>query len=373
MSISLLTGFDGASPRDDVGVRQVAEGRFVVYPNYRRVEGISEECIAGAGARLSVRIRNDGPSAAPVTVVADWQTESCLEYRDLGFVRLPDEDWRQIPGQRDKTTICYNLLVPPGVTALALYPEYNVEQCRRFVEHLGERGARLAVPGHSAEGRDIWLVHVPASRSGCPSLMVQARDHAYESAGSYCIEGIIDFLLSDCPSAQCLRERFEVYCLPMANPDGVHNGMSRLTAERGANLNRLVTECDLAHDAVRAAIDHVRPQVYLNIHNWQVKDVDGLLVNASAVGPAILQHIAADTEHGKRWLVESAEDWLKANGLTALREQDKSWKNYVEERFGGVGVTVEFPWPGLTPADMRAKGALFLQAYAQAAIDLGVV
>lgn len=370
--LRILTSFDGSSPRDDVGVRQIDEATFIVFPNYRRQEGIEEECLAGSGARFSTRIQNTAATAQKVTVVADWQTELYVQYRDLGFVRMPGEvDWRQIPGRHEKTQVTYDLTVPPGITSLALYPEYNYTDCCQFVERHRSAGVEVQSIGKSQEGRDLWMLHLPSPNPRAKRFVVQARDHAYESAGSFCVEGIMDMLLSGSEQSRLLRREYGVYVIPMANPDGVHNGMSRLTSERGANLNRLITRADGAHLAVRNALDRVRPNVYLNIHNWQVKDIDGLLVIEPAMAAAIMSRMPDDVAHGKKWFVESRQDWLKSQNLTDVPETSKSWKDYCLDHFGAIGVTAEFPWPGRTPADMRRTGASFLAALGFSALETG--
>ena len=368
--LRILTSFDGSSPRDDVGVRQIDEARFVVLPNYRRQEGIEEECLAGSGARFSTRIANTGKIPQKITVVADWQTELYVQHRDLGFVRMPSErDWRESPGRHEKTLVTYELTVAPGVTSLALYPEYNYTDCCQFVERYRSAGIEVRNIGKSQEGRDLWMLHVPSPNPQAKRFVVQARDHAYESAGSLCVEGIMDLLLSDNEQSRLLHREFDVYVIPMANPDGVHNGMSRLTSERGANLNRLITRADAAHLAVQNALDRVRPNVYLNIHNWQIKDIDGLLVIEPAIAAAIMARMPDDVAHGKKWFVESRQDWLKSQNLTDLLETSKSWKDYCLDHFGAIGVTVEFPWPGRTLADMQRTGASIFAALGLAVLE----
>jgi len=55
--------------------------------------------------------------------------------------------------------------------------------------------------------------------------------HAGEDAGSFYLEGLINFLLSDNESAQRAREKFVYLIIPMMNPDGVFNGTSRYNME----------------------------------------------------------------------------------------------------------------------------------------------
>ena len=67
-------------------------------------------------------------------------------------------------------------------------------------------------------------------------MLIVSRYHAYKSASSYAIEGMVQWLLSEDPWAIAALRRYVFYIVPMANPDGVVNGMGRLTAPQGADL-----------------------------------------------------------------------------------------------------------------------------------------
>ena len=121
-----------------------------------------------------------------------------------------------------------------------------------------KNGAKVELMGKSREDRDIHLVRIGKVDRTLPNFLIQARDHAYETAGSYCVEGIADFLLSGNELASYILSKFNVYILPMTSVDGVYNGMSRLTWERGANLNREFTEPDGAWDAIKKTIDRAQ-------------------------------------------------------------------------------------------------------------------
>ncbi len=378
MQVEVLTGFDGSSPYADAGVRWESERQVVLRPGLRRVAGRSEEA-PGAGSRFSTRLRNVSGAAAPLTVVADWEAPGRVGGHDLGYWRPEGAaEWTMIPGhRRGATRIEYALEVPPGTTELGLYPEFNCGACDAFVTDCARRGVGTEVIGKSREGRDLWLLTLPSPNAEARPFFFQARDHAYETAGSYAVLGVVDFLLGGAPLARYLRSKFRVHIVPMTNPDGVYNGMSRLTWEQGADMNRVQTVPDPAHDALQTAIDCVRPVVHMNLHNWTSKFTDGLLANDASIAERILVHLPADSAHHKRWQVESTADYIRKAGWADLppevvrekRRQAWSWKNYCQEQFGAVGVNFEFPWFALDTAAMRAKGARAFAALALAAID----
>ena len=121
----------------------------------------------------------------------------------------------------------YHLLLAPGLTHLGLFPEYNVEQLTGFVRELRRQGVSVELVGRSRERRPIWMINFKSPNPKAMPFFIQARDHAYETAGSYSAEGVARFLAADDPMARYLREKFSVHIMPMTNPDGVYNGMSQ--------------------------------------------------------------------------------------------------------------------------------------------------
>lgn len=368
MSIEIITGFDGSCPHFPQGVEKRGENSFLIHPGYRAKPGNSEE-VTGCGSRLSLQIKNSARASLTAELIVDWESSERTSHHDLGYARNSGaEEWTMIPGLRDGRIVVYMLTVHPGITHFGLYPEYSYETCRNFIDSLAGRGWNARGIGQSHEGRDLWQISLSSSNPRSLPFFIQARDHAYETAGSYCVEGIVDFLCSDNPTSIYLRSKFGVYIIPMTNPDGVFNGMSRLTWEQGADMNRVHTVPDPAHAALKQTIDLIRPVVFMNIHNWTDKFTDGLMSNERQIAERIQSFMPDDATHCKRWLVETLESWLKANGFSAVPEQHKSWKNYCKEQFGAIGVTFEFPWFGLNTAAMRAKGAKAFTALGLAAI-----
>ncbi|CAF0776542.1 unnamed protein product [Adineta steineri] len=68
-------------------------------------------------------------------------------------------------------------------------------------------------------------------------IVLTARVHPGESNASWVMKGIIDYLLSDEPTARILRDRYIFKIVPMLNPDGVINGCSRCSLAT-KDLNR---------------------------------------------------------------------------------------------------------------------------------------
>jgi hypothetical protein len=70
-----------------------------------------------------------------------------------------------------------------------------------------------------------------------PALFVSARVHPGETPASWVMQGMLDFLTSDSPQAQLMRQSFVIFVVPMLNPDGVVVGNNRCNLA-GVDLNR---------------------------------------------------------------------------------------------------------------------------------------
>jgi len=106
---------------------------------------------------------------------------------------------------------------------------------------------RVEVIGKTVQGRDILLLTVtnfdrPDTNKKVVWLI--ARQHAWETGGSFVAEGAIRFVLSDDPEARRLRDRVIFKFIPMADPDGVVRGGVRFNAN-GYDINRHWDEVDL--------------------------------------------------------------------------------------------------------------------------------
>jgi hypothetical protein len=82
----------------------------------------------------------------------------------------------------------------------------------------------------TAEGREVKMVSITDSEvpdKDKKNILILAMQHAGEDAGGYFAEGMINFLLSDDPEAQKARQKSIYHIVPMMNPDGIFDGISR--------------------------------------------------------------------------------------------------------------------------------------------------
>jgi len=374
--VRIVVGFDGSCPHNPAGVRREGPRKFTIYPSWRSSPGIDEEAV-GRSTRLGFKVVNAGNTSVPVDLSIDWQyhdappkdrpnfssVEEYMSYRDFVSVQRPNSDrWRTVMVDVDDSVACLRLDAPQGETEVHWHPSYNYTQSEQFVESLrGHPLVEIEKIGESPEKRNLWMLRI-TDRSTHPkkSFLIRSRVHAYESAASYNMEGMVRWLLSgEAYAAQALR-RYVFYVIPMANPDGVYNGLGSLTSPRGISLSSIPYQPDEINLPFKKAIDRVRPVVAVDLHNWQNKHTDGLL----GLDPEIREHFVRfmpdQLQFGKRWDIRDPEP------LSTEAPAKEFLRYYCQRNFGAVGVTFEFPWFGRNPQDMRDTGCQALWALLRA-------
>ncbi|XP_050812676.1 cytosolic carboxypeptidase 2 isoform X5 [Gopherus flavomarginatus] len=102
---------------------------------------------------------------------------------------------------------------------------------------------KLRVLCSSLAGNTVYLLTItspsqnPTATAAKKAVVLSARVHPGETNGSWVMRGFLDFILSDSPDAQLLRELFIFKVVPMLNPDGVIVGNYRCSLA-GRDLNR---------------------------------------------------------------------------------------------------------------------------------------
>lgn len=365
----IITGFDGACPHSDAGVTLRSNGLYEIRPSWRTTLGIGEESLGG-GSRFSIKIENLCESEQRFECYINWQDKDKvrLKYHDWITVLLAgNTEWETVDTVLKDQGVMLDMFLPPGISHIAQSPHYSYQNASMFLEARADlQGVFFSSIGRSKEGREIPLLLVDIGEKRLKlDVIIIARNHAYESAGSFCMEGILDYLLSECPLN--LLEKCRIHLLPMTNPDGVYNGLSRLTAPQGADLNRCVEQNDSAWWALKNYIDLIRPSRLLNLHNWMDKEKDGLLANTFQDAEEF-RRLMPDMHKDKYyWQLEWTELFLQQHSFESCPEEFKSWKDYTFEKFGTLAITLELPWFNRTTARMReiGKQALitFLEMY----------
>ena len=169
-------------------------------------------------------------------------------------------------------------------TAWIAYIEpYTYTRLKKLIKEVEKfPNVKIISIGQSVEGRELYQIIVKSDNHNTdsdPAVWIVARQHPWEVAGSWAVEGLIKYILSDIPDAVSIRNGITFIINPMANPDGVVNGVTRFNA-KGIDLNRHWDKSDpyssdvknapetaLLKKAMRNRCLQHRLDCWINIHN----------------------------------------------------------------------------------------------------------
>jgi len=118
---------------------------------------------------------------------------------------------------------------------IATFFPFSYERMQDYVDTVSaSQWATETFLGTSEQGKNIDLLTI--TNTAIPDtdkedIYIIGRQHASEISSSHMIKGMIDFLISNDPDAEAMRDNFIFYIVPMVNPDGVASGKSRATSE----------------------------------------------------------------------------------------------------------------------------------------------
>jgi hypothetical protein len=374
--LRIVVGFEGSCPQSLQGVKREGPNRFRILPSWRTSPGTGEDAV-GRSTRLGFKVVNGRRSPRPVELWIDWQyhdapekdvprfsgVKEYMSYRDFVVVRGPGETaWRTVMADVEDTVGQVRLHVMPGETEIHWHPPYTYTQGEQFVASLrGQPLVKIEKLGSSDDGRNLWLLRITddSPRAKKPAL-IYARVHAYESAGSYTMEGMVRWLISGEPYAAAALRQYVFHVIPMMNPDGVFRGLGKLTAPNGADPQFLTPATSRVQEILKQAIDRVQPALFIDLHNWQSKYIDGLLFLDPAVRERLVRFMPDQLQFGKHW-------WINEPTPSPAKPPEKELaRMYCQRKYNPVAVTFEFPWFGRTPDDVRAAGRTALWALLRA-------
>lgn len=381
--------------------------------NQARFESGNIGKIERDGRRIVLNLRSDNDDALPKY----WRQWFYLELTDLPvdkpveitikgagqwsyylpFYSLDNKQWFQFD-QRDvskpsKLTLRIRHKFPEGRVWLARYVPYTLTKLTEYLDKVRRSPyVELSDIGKTPEGRTIPLLTVtnPKSKKPKSRVLIHARTHPGEVGSSFLLEGLVDHLTSNAPTAKRLRDRVVFTIVPMLNVDGVVAGNNRVTP-RGVNLEgkwyarpgetrsldetRVPTEVQLLHALVdRLAQEKIPITMALNLHSSAGEPEDNAFFFPH-FGPEKKGYAKDEANlfkkqrafidlfcdaHGKHWFNEPPEDGKRAFLAKSIPET-WWWKNF---RDGVMALTIESSY-GLAgkekrwirPKDMRRMGA----------------
>jgi len=351
--IELLTGFDGANPRNQEAVVMESARRFRVRPFNE--PGSNDHY----WFRLNILMLNHGRRSEDVELIVEWPV---LErYPDFPYTYYFYGDmghWHAVRATVEGTEA--RLVVPaaPGKTFVGFYPRYSYGWYRQFIESLPENSLLLEkrVEGISACGRQIWCVRladpsVPESEK--TRLLVTARLHPYETSGSYIAEEIIRFLMDGGEEAGGILRRSVIYLLPMVNPDGVALGMNQRTGSNGVNMSYAADTDAPEISTLLGLVQKIRPELWVDVHSWPHEGDDGMWCTHQWVADGLLAQLPDGSFQNYVWNVSFVQERGTAD--------NHLWQ-WLIRTFDSGGASLSFSWFRRSEWDIRLIGRRLIAA-----------
>lgn len=338
----MIGDFDSGSPQGKGAIYRISDNAFLVKP-------YCEDDQVNYKFRLDIIIKNEGTKTRSVDLVIDWNDTTHSRYRDIYYVKGPGSEWQAVQGIVQGTLTRLSLSVEPGDTHLSLNPSYSYSRYINFVDKFSSRPSFSRMLLYSTElGREVHVLSLRTGSNTSKRILITARTHPYESAGSYNVEGIVE----GAAKMEChgRLKGYELWIVPMVCPDGVADGLCRLNRVGSPDLSRQIDIHDDLSRAYMALLDEVKPHLFLEFHNWMLREHDGIFyLSAIDMATSILRMRMRVSPHLRR-------PWLRGLDRFVIKRKPLGLKQYAEEQIGAKSATVEFSWFNRSQEDMKALG-----------------
>ena len=346
--ITVTGDFDGGNPREPNRFIRQGDNRFIIIP-------FSEDGDANYKFRLDVNFHNKASAPQHIQLLIDWQDLQFNKLRNHVYIRNDnDENWVYRPMHVQGSTAAGDLLLLPGITSVSLSPRYSYRDYIGTVSQLPKETFFSKVIGKTPNDREIWAIEWnPCKSLPEARIVIVARIHPYETAGSYCMEGIIKYLckLKAHNAPQRIKNK-AVYLLPMANPDGVSLGLCKRSDVDGVDMSKSLNFNEPPLQYIKSWLDDIGPDIYIELHNWMLPDLDGIFYMNRIQVRQFLKRFPSQYRFGKVWRIFLKNYFFSTERL--------GLKKYCCDRFRSKTAVLEFSWKNRSIRDMQRLGVASL-------------
>jgi len=186
--------------------------------------------------------------------------------------------WQQTdPGEKRKDGMTWRVKATGPSVWLAWGPPFTPRDAAALVARVAQERpfAKSFSLARTREGRDVPALHIregdrpDAERFG---VWIQARQHAWESGASWVGRGVIEWMTSDDEAARWLRERADIFIVPIMDVDHVatgDGGKEALPQDHNRDWSDAPhwPEVAAAQKRLKALAEANRLDVFLELHN----------------------------------------------------------------------------------------------------------
>lgn len=132
-------------------------------------------------------------------------------------------------GERQGDRTIYHINAPTATLWLAWGPPFTLKDADQLIQKACDLCpyAKSFVLARTRGGRPVPGVRIsqPGAANGPRfTVWIQARQHAWESGSSWVARGFVEWLVSNDPSAESLREKADIVVIPIMDVDSVEEG-----------------------------------------------------------------------------------------------------------------------------------------------------
>ena len=160
-----------------------------------------------------------------------------VKHRYTPKVSTNGKDWELKTGQlaSDGRGFEFQLTVGKDTTWVAAQELQTLAEVENWVRGLNVP-VKTELMGYSREGRPLKAYRIGNLESK-NVILVMGRQHPPEVTGHFALTAFMEVLVGETDIAQQFRSDFQIYMIPMPNPDGVEGGFWRHNAG-GVDMNR---------------------------------------------------------------------------------------------------------------------------------------
>lgn len=298
-------------------------------------------------------IRNRG-NAVKLRVHIKWAVFQHMSTRGCGYQRKRGK-YSVVPGTVTPETTVYDITVPGGMSYFGWAPWYSLDDAERLFARMEQnrRLCRVRSIGKTADDRDIKCLTIesPTGKPKKRNVVMMARVHAGETAGSWALEATADYLLSG-EAPPRLLEKYAFHIFPAINPDGIVRGI-KFTRPGPVEKRNMefggMTSDDPSIRAVREEVLRLKPYALIDHHGYLVSPLM-LFVFDKALGLKLLKELISDDAPSHQW------------AFVARTSPSDQIRQYCHEKFKTRVIVTELPWAGRLPSQIEAAGVKIFKA-----------
>jgi hypothetical protein len=155
---------------------------------------------------------------------ADWSLPAQAAFSTDGT------NWEHTEkGERRGNRSVYHISTSSPAIWLAWGPPFTLKDANQLIEKVCNAcpDARSFVLANTREGRPVpgvRIAHSGTADSQRSTVWIQARQHAWESGSSWVARGFLEWLVSNDPAAESLRQKADIVVIPIVDVDSVERG-----------------------------------------------------------------------------------------------------------------------------------------------------